>query len=144
MQSKFLNQFKKLTNGDGFELIGDFILVERIPEEEKKTKSGIVLAATPSTHKDFGSEPPVFCHVLMVGKGFYDEETDKVVEINVNPGDIVLISPMSAHWFKSFGNLISEGTSTLGLIRESEIKMRFFGAKGYEQFFEILEKHVQE
>lgn len=140
MKSKYLHLFENLKEvRDQFELTGDYMLVERIPEEEKKTRSGLVLAATPSSHKDaLQAEQPVFCHVLAVGEGFYNEETGEDVPNKTQPGDVILISPMAAIWFKTFGTVISEGTAMVGVTMESEIKMRFKGYDGYKRTFEAL------
>jgi len=140
MKSKYLEQFQKLEGlRDKFELVGDFMLIERMPQEEKKTKSGIVLAPTPGDYKsELQAEQPVFAHVLAVGEGFYDDETGEDIDGKAKPGDIILISPMCVTWFKTFGTVISEGDALVGVARENDAKMFFKGVEGYTAVFEAL------
>ncbi len=143
MESKYLEQFQKLSElKDCYHIVGDYILVEKIEEKEIKTKGGIIMTPSVETSKDIiTAEKPVFCHVLAVGEGFYSEDpTQCPVKLDVNPGDIILIGPMSVTWFKTFGTLASAGS--VGVTRESEIKMRFFGKEGYAKVFGILGSSV--
>ena len=139
MNSKYLQHFRRLVEEgkDSYKLVGDYILVERIPDSEKKTAGGIVIPDSPETHKELMSaEKPVFAFVLAVGEGYYDEEGNSV-ELGVVPGDVVLLGPVSTTWFKNFGSLVSSGVA-VGVTRESEIKMIFKGAEGYEKVFSLL------
>jgi co-chaperonin GroES (HSP10) len=143
-QSKYLNAFKSTATLDSYELVGDAILVERLPPEEKKTKSGIILD-TGMDHKQIGTigaDKPQFVHVLAVGKGFYNDVTGEDVPLSVNPGDIILIGTNSVKWF-SLLEIANYEPYTIGLSRESEIQLRFKGPDSYEQYFEAINKNLE-
>jgi hypothetical protein len=165
MKSKYLETFKnaQIAGKKDYALTGDCLLVELMPEEEKKTKSGLIMTSMPESHKELtqGVGRPVFCHVLMVGDGYYKPcpecgdftgmrsanyecptcKNEGVIspEMEVNPGDVILVGELSVAWFKTFGTLVSSGTM-VGITRASEIKMIFEGYDGYRRFFSALEE----
>ena len=138
IKSKYLEAFQKLQaeHPESFELIGDCILVEGLPEEEAKTASGLIISSTSRQADGFLQNRPAFYQVLLVGRGYYskDEETgeETTVPLNVQAGDIVLMGSQSVRRFSQFGPIIA-GETVLGLAREEEISMRFKGGAGYEQ-----------
>ena len=68
--------------------LSDHLILEPL-EEEKVTKSGIVL---PDTAKE---ERPTQGKVVAVGPGKFDEDGEKRIPMSVKPGDVVL--------FKKYG-----------------------------------------
>lgn len=124
---------------DAFELIGDCILVERIKEPEKKTASGIIYGLeTKNQLGTFAQDRPHWVRVLVVGEGWYDEETGESVPLNVQPGDVVLVSQVSVKYFSTFGDMDGAPADTIGLTRESEIQLRFKGEEGFAKAFAAL------
>lgn len=141
MTSKYLERFNQVEKqcGDLHELIGDCIYVEEIPEEEVKTKSGLILStAVTGINEIMTDQRPKMVLVLAVGKGFYNEETGEDVPLGVAPGDIIIVSALSVEWFNIFGGMVCEKDHRIGLTRESEIRHRFKGVDSYEQIFKIL------
>jgi co-chaperonin GroES (HSP10) len=119
MESKFLETFQRINEERNYELQSGTIFVEQLPKPEQKTKSGLVLPGTPSTHKDIlMQEHPCMCVVLMVGPGYYDPDTKRDIELSVAPGELLLVPPMSAVWYKSLFGLHSQGEHVLGRIRD--------------------------
>ena len=141
--SKYLEAFKKLKeyNPQLMELDGECLLVEEIQEEEFKTNSGLILSTGDKQINSFAADRPVFLRVLYVGDGFIDEDID--VPLETNPGDIVLVGKHSVKYFSVFGKLISYGDTKLGLIKESEIQVRFKGEGNFDKAFEYLNNTIK-
>lgn len=136
--SKYLDKFTHLhlQGAHLHEIVGDTLLVEKIIEEQK-TASGLVLAADPRTRNSLTNDRPHFVRVLAVGMGYYNEETGAAVPLEVEPGDIILVGSLSVKWFSMFG-ITGYEADTIGLSRASEIQLRFKGAHGYDQAFNLL------
>ncbi len=142
--SNYLDQFKAMASesGEAYELYGDCLLVEKIKEAERKIGS-IILATANGRTDSFGADKPHFVRVLAVGKGYYNEETSQDVPLNVEPGDIILIGPLSVKYFSMFGSLEAYEPDSIGITRESEIQLRFKGEEGYGQVFATLNRHAK-
>lgn len=144
--SKYLDQFGALgAVKESFSLIGDFLVVERIPEAELVTKSGLILSTPRNQHTTFSTNRPHWVRVLYVGEGYYDQETDengKIVErtipLEANPGDIILVAQESVKYFSVFGDLEGYEADTIGLTKAAEIQLRFKGEEGYRRAFASL------
>lgn len=141
--SKYLTAFRD-SNKDNFQLIGDCLLVEVLKEDEFKTKSGLIIAdSTGKQINGLSADKPTFVRVLLVGEGYYSED-DGDVKLDSQPGDIVLVGTTSIKRFSVFGPIVNYGDTSLGLIRESDVQMRFNGQDGFNAFFreanEALEK----
>lgn len=149
-ESKYLQAFLRLGSEakDGFELVGDNILVEHIFEGNVKRSSGLELP-TSSTNNDnwknaVSQDKPVWVRVLYVGKGYYDDETGETVPLNCHPGDICLVGRQSTKWFTVFGDVLDYELNSIGLTRESEIQARFVaGDENYAKVFSILNAELK-
>jgi len=141
----FLNAFKKLNlqRQPLFRLIGDCILVEILETKEIKTKGIIIPTEFKKSVDGVFVDRPLFARVLLIGEGFYDEE-NQPVPLEVEMGDIVLIGQHAVRRISYFGPLVSSGTTVLGMIRESEIQMRFFGENAYKTAMSLLEEEKKE
>jgi co-chaperonin GroES (HSP10) len=146
-KSKYLKAFEGAAKevSDTFELIGDFLIVEEIKDDEMKSKGGIIIASgTQSQVNGLAADKPTFARVLMVGAGFYDDTKDNAdVPVSVLPGDIILVGRHSIKKFSVFGKLMSYGETDLGLTKESEIQLRFKGEEGFERFFRYVNQSVE-
>jgi co-chaperonin GroES (HSP10) len=137
--SKYLEAFKfaKEQTVDGYQLYGDSLLVERVPEEEVKTSSGIVLATSVKNQVGTIAEnKPHFVHVIDVGPGYYDAD-GKDVPLSVSPGDIILVGVNSVKWF-SHMEIPNYEPFSIGLTREAEIQLKFKGHDAYRKYFEAI------
>jgi co-chaperonin GroES (HSP10) len=152
--SRYLEKFQKLASvSDAFNLVGDFLIVERIPDEELKTKSGLFIPVVGS-NKQLGTlsaDRPHWVRVLAVGPGYYTQETNEdgtIVEasvpLDVQAGDIILVSQVSVRWFSVFGELENYEADSIGFTKESEIQLRFHGDEGYNRVFGALNNPAQE
>lgn len=137
----FAKAFKKVNEScrDAFTLNGDCILVEEVPLEEPKTKSGIVLATANKISQLDGieSNKPTFARVVAVGEGYVDAQGE-TIPLDCKVGDIILVGRLSVNWLSFLGPLVASGKSQLGITRESEIKLRFHGSDGYERVMATL------
>ncbi len=146
-KSKYLPAFQKLAKEapELFELIGDCLLIEVIPDDEFKTKGGLILASGNDRQVNgLQADKPTFVRVLLVGAGYYDDDTLEPVALDSSPGDIVLVGTTSIKKFSVFGKLMTYGEATLGLIRESDIQLRFKGEEGFDRTFELLNSSAEE
>jgi co-chaperonin GroES (HSP10) len=142
--SKYLNTFQNVKDSQDIVIYGDALLVEKIVEENvKELGNGVkIYIAEAPTHKDsMATDKPVFVHVLAVGKGFYDGEND--VPMSVEPGDIILVGQFSTKWFST---LEVEGyeSYTIGLVRETEVQLRFKGLEAYNRYIGQLNRSIKE
>ena len=89
--------------------MGDMLLI-RITEEEKKTRSGILLTANQTSY--------IYGEVISVGTGLFTQTGDKI-PMTTNVGDTVLIQ---GHLINDGRKVMLEGDEYV-LIRESELSM---------------------
>lgn len=147
--SHYLNAFRSLSqlHGDKYHLVGDSVIVEEVANKEATkevmTNSGHKVSLVLAPGKDrkidgLEMNLPVFVRVLAVGEGWYNEEEEKRVPLEVEVGDIVLVGRMSVNWFSVFGSLVSTTQNQIGITRENEIKMRFCGEASYDKCFTHL------
>lgn len=153
--SKYLEKFQKLASEGkvNYELTGDYLLVEKIPDEDFVTESGLIIA-TNFGGKQFNSivaDRPNWLRVLACGEGYYDTETDpdtgatieKSIPLDVAPGDVILVSQVSVKYFSIFGELKGYEADRIGLTRAQDIQLKFKGKEGYEQAFRLLNSAPQ-
>ncbi len=142
---KYLNAFQQTAaqHSSSFELIGEHLLVEVIPDEEFKTKSGLIMAAGTSHQvNSLVSDKPTFVRILMTGTGTPDDDGE-MVKYDVEPGDICLVGAHSIKYFSVFGQLVTYGETRIGLTLAGEIQMRFKGQTGFDEFFGTLNQAVK-
>ena len=147
MNSQYLERFKRLKDKNFHTLKGNLILVEKLPEPEKKTKSGLILAVDDGRKQinGMGADVPHFCVVLDVGEGYTDGESGSLVEgsMGVKVGDIVMVPRLSIKYFSMFADLHNYVPDTIGVTRESEIQITYASPEAYEQYFKELNHNGQ-
>lgn len=133
----YLNVFKQLQEKckDAYKLYGDCILVEEVEKEEFKTAGGIVIAQSINSRvlDSIEDNRPQLVRALLIGEGFIGEDGEDV-KVDVNQGDILLTGKLSIKWLSAFGPiLMQEGSARIGLMRETDIQMKFIGQEGYDK-----------
>lgn len=133
--SKYLNAISKgkaAAGEGGFILPGNCLLVERIPQEEVKTKGGIIIADASKTmqHSVIG-DAPVVVRVVAVGEGY--EEDGVSIPLDTPVGSILVVGDHSVKWFSLFP-LDEYETNTLGLCSEEQTQIRFRDDTAYAAF----------
>lgn len=151
--SRYLEKFLNLASSarEHYQLVGDFLLVEKLPEDELRTKSGLYIPVSKNQLNTFSTDRPHWVRVLACGEGYYSQEEDpetgtiveKTVPLDVNPGDIVLVSQVSVKYFSVFGDLDGYEADSIGLTKQSEIQLRFKGEEGYRVAFGSLNKATE-
>lgn len=150
--SKYLGAFQAVKAESELQLIGEFLLIELIKDEEFKTKSGLIIQSAPSQRQVNGlsADKPTFARILAVGEGYYDDSpptgavagtyavNEKNIPLDSKPGQIVLVATGSVKPFSIFGKLINYGEIELGLTRESDIQARFESEEAFNRYFERL------
>lgn len=133
--SRYLEKFERLLKSECNDLIlmGDNILVERLPPLELKTKSGIIIADA-KTHRETSHDAATeFGVVLMTGPGQVMED-GSVLPCESLPGLVVLL-PGNVTWYSQFGHIAGYEPYSIGRLRDSQVPMWFCN---YKRVFEIL------
>ena len=146
LASRYLNAFQVAVkeNDNDHTLYGSCLWVERIPEEEVKTASGLYIPQTTSKSQigTITSDKPFFVHVLAVGAGHYNEETGEDVPLSVAPGDVILIGTSSVKWF-SYLEIDNYEPYSIGLTLESEVQIKYEGREAYQRFFNSINSAIK-
>lgn len=132
--SKYLERFKRLEAAGILTLKGDMLLVEKLPKIEKKTKSGIIMAADVKSYKGtMDDDCAEFGIVLMTGPGQVFENGE-IIPPDAKPGDVILL-PGNVQAFAQFGHLADYVPYTIVRLRDSQVPMVF---TDYKKVFEVL------
>jgi co-chaperonin GroES (HSP10) len=139
LETKYLDNFKRLgLRKELFQLRGDRILVEILPKEELTTASGLFIATDTKYRSATNENQATLGVVLLVGEGYYDEETGVDKPMDIKPGNIVLLSSMGLKYYSSFPGIQGYVPNTLALSRDSEVHMIVPDFAAYEQMKEVL------
>lgn len=139
LASNYLEKFKRLQDHKAlFELRGDRLLIEVLPKEELTTASGLFIATDINQRSATKDNQATLGVVLLVGEGFYDDETKVSVPLDVKPGNIILLSGMGLKYYSSFPGIQGYVPNTIALTRDSEVHMVIPDAETYEKYKEVL------
>jgi len=128
--------------GESFTINGDTLLIEQLQMPTIKRKSGIEIpgdmhGAREIVHNDKAQ----FVIVLDVGAGFYDSALEKDVPLATKPGEVLLISTLSAKYFLSLP--ISDYTlGRIGTTREPEIAAQWNNLDAFIKYWEAFDPDV--
>lgn len=141
MESKYLEQFKKLQNDEAqklFKLMGNRILVELLPAQEIKTAGGLILSAPANQVKlSAQSQQAVLAIVLMTGEGYVDND-GKDVPMDVAVGNVVMLNDLGLRAYSTFPGVSGYTQSTIALTSEGDVQMSFESIENYMKYCEIL------
>lgn len=149
IQSKYLTRFQQLAaSGLSVPLKGAYILVERIPKEERKTKGGIVLASEQISMRQVNGMDPsrslLFVRALYLGAGYYDEENEATtIPLEVQPGNILAVPFTSIKWFSEFGDMVDYTQDSIGLITEDSVQWALKDDAEYAAMFGVLNRNEE-
>jgi len=132
MKSQYLDIFKKLIDENIIGLQGNRILIEFLKEEERVTKSGIILSE--SKDEKFRGDKAQFCIVLATGPGQLNEDNE-LKEMSVKLGDMIMVNQYQVKWLKDFFGLHNFREGSIGLIEEESIHICVFDQ---EKFLQVL------
>lgn len=143
--SKYLNYFieNRARLQEETQLIGDIMFVEKIKFPEKKVGSIIIADHSGKQINSMLADQPAFFRVLLVGSGYYDDETKADVPLDINQGDIILTGAVSAKIFGSFPMLETTETDVLGVARHGDIQWRFKTEEAFTRFLTSFNSSVK-
>lgn len=144
-ESLYLHKFQDLALANTVTLRGDWMLVEFIPQEEKKTAGGIYMPTDNMSSAQINGVAPerklTFVRVLFTGEGYdeVDEEGNKIKEaLEYAPGDIVAIPFTAIKWFSDFGDMVDYKQDTIGLCQAAMVQWHLGSEGNYKAAFSIL------
>lgn len=140
MESKYLSKFTRLQKegADLFRLNGNRLLIEVLPKEELK-KGSIVIATSIKGHKtDTTENMATLAVVLLVGAGYYDDESGEDLPIDLKPGNVVLLSNYAMKYYSQFPGLADYTENEIALTRDEEVHMVFPDLEAYQKIKGLL------
>lgn len=125
---------------EGVRLIGDVILVEAMPEPEIKKGSIIVSSGNTKALDGITANLPIFVRVLLVGPGYYNEETGADVPLEIKAGNIIQVGRQAVDFFGAFGSILRGKDTGVGITRSDAARIVFENDETYNSFFESISK----
>ncbi len=139
MESKYLERFQKLEAND-LPLRGNRILIEVLPKEEIKQGS-IIVASNLDDHRSSTEQNRADLGVVLaVGSGYFDDETGGDVAMDIQPGNVVLVSRMGLKLYSQFPGISGYTKETIALTRDNEIHCAWASLEAYQAYREKLNK----
>ena len=146
IESKYLDRFNKVTEDkdtmEGVKLYGDKFLVEVISNDEIRSAGGLILETPSNQRSDTNSLKAKIGIVLMVGAGYYDDDTGEDIPLDLKPGNIVLLSDMGLRYYTTFPGILEYTAKGIALSRETEIHMKFEDADAFEKYQSKLNEGI--
>lgn len=150
LNSKYLRAFERIRKemGDSFVLRDDILMVERIPQPEKKSKGGLII---PDVEQLMGKKMhsmsedyPTLSLVLHCEPEYFCRKELRVVPSKHNPGDIIYTPRWSIEWHEIFAAMdFGDGDlNNIGKVLRSEAQYIWRGPGAYEQAFTIINEEL--
>lgn len=121
-----------------FKLTGNLLLIEKLPAQEIKTASGLVLATDRNHVNSIGANAPVFCRVVASGEGTYEDDGTEA-DLDTRPGAIILVGDVSVRWL-SYMPVKNYKPFEAGITSESEIQIKWETEEDYNKWVESVSK----
>lgn len=133
MESKYLARFQKFTQEE-LPLRGNRLLVEVLPKEEIKSAGGLIIHTSAHDHKTATEENrPKLAIVLACGTGYVEEDGTEV-EMDIQPGAVVLLSPMGLRYYSHFPGIPEFTGETIAMTRDSEVHISWPSLAAYQAY----------
>lgn len=134
---EFKQDIEKLTSEGLLTIRGSTILVELLPDPEFKTAGGLIVA-TPSDHVkgSMHDNKLLAATVLATGPGYWDEEAQAYIPLEVRPGAVVVMPQFSAQMLSNMPGINRPTKNKLAIAKEDNILMFYATA---EQFNKAVE-----
>ncbi len=134
LESKYERQFSRLRQASTslHKLRGASLLVEILPKQELKTKSGLYLAQTDSHKAQADDYRRDLGLVLLQGEGYADG-----TPMDIKPGMVVLM-PFNPLVLSEFPGLIDYTKNTLAIVNEGDILLTFDSLKAFQEMSDVL------
>lgn len=133
--TKTLAAFKEASKF--FTLVGNRILVERLPDEEVKTSTGLILSG--GSRSEVSASKPLICLVVAIGEGYTPVDgTEEKIPLDVKVGSVVMINEAGVNFFSTIPGFTAYSEMKLGLASEGDIQMRFANMEEFEAYKRAL------
>lgn len=136
MKSEYLGKFKEAVNT--FQLFGNRILVERVDMGEAKTAGGIIIVESQKTRPDLQLQKPHIAIVLAIGKGYFDADENSYEELEVKPGNIVMLNSSGVMYYSMLPGASNYTANTVGITDEGNVQMVFKDKEAFEAYAKIM------
>lgn len=138
LTSKYLERFSKLKTRQ-LPLRGNRVLVEVLPKEEFKAgNSGLIMAAESDSRTSTEQNRADLAIVLAVGDGYFNEETGKLEPLDIEVGNVILVSRMGLKLYSQFPGIPEYTKETLALTRDSEVHAAWSSLEEYQAYSKAL------
>ncbi len=135
MKDSFEKEFSTLRElgQETFVLRGATMIVEIQDEAEIKTASGLVVS-TPGNHvrKSLTENKLDIGKVLMVGPGYWDEETKSFLELDIKVGAILILPQYLVQVISTFPGISRPTSNKLGLVKDDNILAYYPTTEAFE------------
>lgn len=148
MNAKYFDLFKDGFPGIGetVHLTGEYVLAQELPKEEVKTASGLVLYTESKRTDALEYGQPVELQVLLASDTFFDKERGEDREVDVKPGDILLVPAVALRECPRFFSLIgsTDAGSRMYWIDFRARYVKFNGSAAYQAMKKEVAKRLEE
>jgi co-chaperonin GroES (HSP10) len=117
-----------------FKLRGSTMIVELIPDQELKTKGGIIIATDSDQRKGNSVEHHKLAvgRVLMTGEGYWNEEMESYEPLEVNIGAVVVLPQFSTQFISMFPAITRPTGNKICLVKYDQILAYYPTEEAYE------------
>lgn len=139
MELAFKEHFIKMNDvRDKFAFRGNLLLVEMF-DDVTETKGGIILGTDRDQLMGLNAGKAKLAYVHMVGEGYYDEDTEELEALPIQPGAVVMCPQSQLEYFTTFPGLPQLASNKLALIPETSIKLYYESVEDYQAVKEALD-----
>jgi len=127
-------QDAKAALGDRMKILGNSVLVERIPPKEIKSQSGLILSAGAEVQRDgIEMNKPILVRVVDTGPGLINDRGE--LEANVcQPGNIALVGQNSVLWHSTWAGTACSQEQAVGRMLDSQAHHIWADDAAYEEY----------
>lgn len=133
---QYLNKFQEASKM--FTLTGNKLLIERLDVGEVKTAGGLFLTESKDTRADLRLQKPHIAIVVAVGQGYYDSESKTYTEMDVKPGNIVVVNSIGVQYYSVLPGIASYTNNQLGLTTENDVQMTFKDLEAFQNYSKVM------
>lgn len=139
LKPKFLELFKKYSEGKKGKLFGDSLVIEILDELEVKTKSGLIVQTSSNQRSQYDMLKSVIAVVLEVGEGYFDDDSGADIPLKRKVGEVVWINEMSVRKVTTFpGYMAPLPEAKLGIISDTAIYKAWDSIEAFRADMELL------
>ncbi len=118
-----------------FVLRGSTLIVEIMPEQELKTKGGLIMSA-PTDHRrgdSINAHKLEIGRVVMAGEGYWDEDTKTMLPLEAQAGAIVILPQYSTSILSMFPGINKPTANKLAMVKMGDVLAYYPSAEAFEK-----------